>query len=174
MSNINPNCDSSHCRHGYKEVRKYPSSGGGLYLCLPCFARHMRGKQTGRPEDCPQVSWSTAEVIFDKHGEPFDAEAAVLPFGVGWPKRSPALTLPEQEHARKEVKTKQKLTVWSGPNNPVSLVWIDLAAPSYGIHGTPQPEEIGKTESDGCIRPTNWDAVDRISRNGSPGNHGEI
>jgi hypothetical protein len=53
-----------------------------LYLCLPCFAnenmnRHMRGKQTGRPEDCPQVSWSTAEVIFDKHGEPFDAEAAV-------------------------------------------------------------------------------------------------
>ena len=83
MSNINPNCDGSHCRHGYKEVRKYPSSGGGdLYLCLPCFAnenmhRHMRAKQTGGPEDCPQVSWSTAEVIFDKHGEPFDAEAAV-------------------------------------------------------------------------------------------------
>ena len=83
MSNINSNCDGTHCRHGYKEVRTYPSSGGGdLYLCLPCFAnenmhRHMRAKQTGRPEDCPQVSWSTAEVIFDQHGEPFDAEAAV-------------------------------------------------------------------------------------------------
>jgi lipoprotein-anchoring transpeptidase ErfK/SrfK len=60
----------------------------------------------------------------------------------------------------KEVKTKQKLTAKPGPNNPVGLVWIDLTAPSYGIHGTPQPEEIGKTESHGCIRLTNWDAVD--------------
>ena len=58
------------------------------------------------------------------------------------------------------MKTKQKLTVPPGPNNPVGLVWIDLTAPSYGIHGTPQPEEIGKTESHGCIRLTNWDAVD--------------
>jgi hypothetical protein len=58
------------------------------------------------------------------------------------------------------VKTKQKLTVRSGPNNPVGRVWIDLTAPSYGIHGTPQPEEIGKTESHSCIRLTNWDAVD--------------
>jgi lipoprotein-anchoring transpeptidase ErfK/SrfK len=66
----------------------------------------------------------------------------------------------DPKFAWKEVKTKQKLTVRSGPNNPVGLVWIDLTAPSYGIHGTPQPEEIGKTESHGCIRLTNWDAVD--------------
>jgi hypothetical protein len=73
MSRINLNCDGSHCRQGYKEVRKYPSSSGGgdLYLCLPCFAnenmrRHMRAKQTDRPEDWPQVSWSTAEVVHDK------------------------------------------------------------------------------------------------------------
>ena len=58
------------------------------------------------------------------------------------------------------LRPKQKLTVRSGPNNPVGLVWIELTAPSYGIHGTPQPEEIGKTESHGCIRLTNWDAVD--------------
>jgi hypothetical protein len=53
-----------------KEVRKYPSSKGDLYLCLPCFAnenmhRLMRAKQTGRPQDWPQVSWSTAEVVHD-------------------------------------------------------------------------------------------------------------
>ena len=72
MSNINPNCDGSHCRHGYKEVRLYPlGSGGNLRLCLPCFAnenmdRYMRAKQTGRPEDWVQVSWSTAEVVYDK------------------------------------------------------------------------------------------------------------
>ena len=60
----------------------------------------------------------------------------------------------------KTVKTKQKLTIAPGPNNPVGLVWIDLTAPSYGIHGTPEPDTIGKTASHGCIRLTNWDAVD--------------
>jgi lipoprotein-anchoring transpeptidase ErfK/SrfK len=62
--------------------------------------------------------------------------------------------------AWKGVKTKRELTIAPGPNNPVGLVWIDLTAPSYGIHGTPEPRTIGKTESHGCIRLTNWDAVD--------------
>ena len=66
----------------------------------------------------------------------------------------------DPKFAWKEVKTKRKLTVQPGPNNPVGLVWIDLTAPSYGIHGTPAPEDIGHTESHGCIRLTNWDAVD--------------
>jgi lipoprotein-anchoring transpeptidase ErfK/SrfK len=66
----------------------------------------------------------------------------------------------DPKFAWKGVKTKRKLTVQPGPNNPVGLVWIDLTAPSYGIHGTPDPEDIGKTESHGCIRLTNWDAVD--------------
>ena len=59
----------------------------------------------------------------------------------------------------KEVKTQRKFTVKPGPNNPVGAVWIDLTAPSYGIHGTPNPDKIGKTESHGCIRLTNWDAL---------------
>ena len=66
----------------------------------------------------------------------------------------------DPKFAWRGVKTKRKLTVMPGPNNPVGLVWIDLTAPSYGIHGTPAPEDIGKTESHGCIRLTNWDAVD--------------
>ncbi|MGB3584028.1 MAG: L,D-transpeptidase [Roseiarcus sp.] len=66
----------------------------------------------------------------------------------------------DPKFAWKEVKTKRKLTVQPGPNNPVGLVWIDLTAPSYGIHGTPAPEAIGHTESHGCIRLTNWDAAD--------------
>jgi lipoprotein-anchoring transpeptidase ErfK/SrfK len=57
----------------------------------------------------------------------------------------------------------RKLTVRPGPNNPVGLVWIDLSAPSYGIHGAPEPENIRKTESHGCIRLTNWDAVELAS-----------
>jgi lipoprotein-anchoring transpeptidase ErfK/SrfK len=53
---------------------------------------------------------------------------------------------------------KEKLA--PGPNNPVGSVWIDLSKPHYGIHGTPVPSTIGKTSSHGCIRLTNWDAVE--------------
>lgn len=66
----------------------------------------------------------------------------------------------DPKFAWKGVNVKSKLTVQPGPNNPVGLVWIDLTAPSYGIHGTPAPEAISKTESHGCVRLTNWDAVD--------------
>ncbi|GBU16029.1 MULTISPECIES: L,D-transpeptidase [Methylobacterium] len=60
----------------------------------------------------------------------------------------------------KGVTAKEKFQVKPGPNNPVGLVWIDLSVPSYGIHGTPEPEKVGKTESHGCIRLTNWDVRD--------------
>jgi lipoprotein-anchoring transpeptidase ErfK/SrfK len=51
-----------------------------------------------------------------------------------------------------------KAKIPAGPNNPVGLVWIDLSKEHYGIHGTPRPENVGKTQSHGCIRLTNWDA----------------
>jgi len=62
--------------------------------------------------------------------------------------------------AFKEVRTKRPFTIAAGPNNPVGVVWIDLAIESYGIHGTPEPGRIGTTFSHGCIRLTNWDAED--------------
>ena len=46
-----------------------------------------------------------------------------------------------------------------GPNGPVGVVWLDLSKPHYGIHGTPEPSTIGRAESHGCIRLTNWDAA---------------
>lgn len=51
-----------------------------------------------------------------------------------------------------------KATLAAGPNNPVGVVWIDLSKEHYGIHGTPEPSKIGKTQSHGCIRMTNWSA----------------
>jgi len=51
-----------------------------------------------------------------------------------------------------------KAALPAGPNNPVGVVWIDLSKPHYGIHGTPEPQNIGKTQSHGCIRMTNWSA----------------
>jgi lipoprotein-anchoring transpeptidase ErfK/SrfK len=53
-----------------------------------------------------------------------------------------------------------KAAIRPGPNNPVGLVWIDLSKEHYGIHGTPEPSQIGHRTSHGCIRLTNWDAVE--------------
>jgi lipoprotein-anchoring transpeptidase ErfK/SrfK len=52
----------------------------------------------------------------------------------------------------------RKLLLPPGPNNPVGVAWIGLDLPGYGIHGTPAPEQVGRTESHGCFRLANWDA----------------
>jgi lipoprotein-anchoring transpeptidase ErfK/SrfK len=61
-----------------------------------------------------------------------------------------------------------KATIQPGPNNPVGVVWIDLSKDHYGIHGTPEPGKIGKTQSHGCIRLANWDAA-RVADAVGPG-----
>ncbi|HXJ60969.1 MAG TPA: L,D-transpeptidase [Verrucomicrobiae bacterium] len=60
---------------------------------------------------------------------------------------------PESEEARQ---LGRKLILQPGPNNPVGTVWLSLDKPGYGIHGTPKPEEVGRTESHGCFRLANW------------------
>ena len=52
-----------------------------------------------------------------------------------------------------------KAAIKPGPNNPVGVVWIDLNLEHYGIHGTPEPGNVGHTQSHGCVRLTNWDAA---------------
>jgi lipoprotein-anchoring transpeptidase ErfK/SrfK len=52
-----------------------------------------------------------------------------------------------------------KATIPPGPNGPVGVVWMDLTKEHYGIHGSPEPSQIGRTQSHGCVRLTNWDAV---------------
>jgi lipoprotein-anchoring transpeptidase ErfK/SrfK len=52
-----------------------------------------------------------------------------------------------------------KATIPPGPNNPVGVVWIDISKEHYGVHGTPEPRTVGKTQSHGCVRLTNWDAL---------------
>jgi lipoprotein-anchoring transpeptidase ErfK/SrfK len=52
-----------------------------------------------------------------------------------------------------------KARLAAGPNNPVGVAWIELSKEHYGIHGTPEPGKIGKTQSHGCIRLTNWDVM---------------
>ena len=57
----------------------------------------------------------------------------------------------------KGVKSKEAFTINPGPNNPVGSYWIGLSAEGYGIHGTSDPSRVGKSESHGCVRMTNWD-----------------
>jgi lipoprotein-anchoring transpeptidase ErfK/SrfK len=52
-----------------------------------------------------------------------------------------------------------RATLKPGPNNPVGIVWIDVNIEHYGMHGTPEPANVGHTESHGCVRLTNWDAA---------------
>lgn len=52
----------------------------------------------------------------------------------------------------------EQLTLPPGPNGPVGIVWIDLSKPTYGIHGTADPDELFQNVSHGCVRLTNWDA----------------
>ncbi len=63
---------------------------------------------------------------------------------------------PESAEARE---LGRKLILPPGPNNPVGQAWIGLDRPGYGIHGTPDPQHVGRTESHGCFRLANWDAL---------------
>jgi lipoprotein-anchoring transpeptidase ErfK/SrfK len=61
-----------------------------------------------------------------------------------------------------------KTDIAPGPNNPVGVVWMGLTKAHYGIHGTPEPSQVGRSETQGCVHLTNWDAL-RLSAIASPG-----
>jgi lipoprotein-anchoring transpeptidase ErfK/SrfK len=136
-------------------------------------------KTSGSPGAQAEGSkWSAAKVEVDKHERAvrvLDRDGALLayfPASIGSaekPAPSGSFKVMRVQHnpiyhydpkfAFKGVKARHPFTVKAGPNNPVGLVWIDLSAPSYGIHGTPNPDAISKTQSHGCVRLTNWDAL---------------
>lgn len=55
--------------------------------------------------------------------------------------------------------TRKALGLPPGPNNPVGVMWIALDKKGIGIHGTEDPDSIGRSSSHGCIRLANWDVV---------------
>jgi lipoprotein-anchoring transpeptidase ErfK/SrfK len=70
----------------------------------------------------------------------------------------------------KGVHSRKPFTIKPRPNNPVGTMWINLSADGYGIHGTPFPGRVSKSESHGCVRLANWDAervAERVSK-GTP------
>jgi lipoprotein-anchoring transpeptidase ErfK/SrfK len=55
-----------------------------------------------------------------------------------------------------------------GPNSPVGVIWIALNKKGIGLHGTSEPETIGRAASHGCVRLANWDVV-RLAQKVKPG-----
>jgi lipoprotein-anchoring transpeptidase ErfK/SrfK len=56
-------------------------------------------------------------------------------------------------------RSKDALNIPPGPNSPVGVIWNGLSRPGIGMHGTSDPETIGRARSAGCIRLANWDAI---------------
>ena len=114
-----------------RTLRAYDANGG-LVAHFPCS---IAADKTKRPagETLRVVVWAeNPEYTFDPELFAEDSEAVAIG---------------------------KKLRIPPGPNNPVGLAWIGLDRPGYGIHGSPAPEDISKTESHGCFRLTNWDAL---------------
>jgi lipoprotein-anchoring transpeptidase ErfK/SrfK len=89
------------------------------------------------------------------------SEKFPLPLGT-WEVKGPAYNPPWNFDPDLIANTKpgaKEAVVPPGPNNPVGVVWLDLSKEHYGIHGTSEPQNIGRSESNGCIRLTNWDAA---------------
>lgn len=80
------------------------------------------------------------------------------------------INYPESPQARK---VGRRLIIPAGPNNPVGDYWLGINAPGFGIHGTPHPETIGRQESHGCFRLTNWDII-RLAKIVKPGTPVEV
>jgi lipoprotein-anchoring transpeptidase ErfK/SrfK len=167
----------------------YESALEGLAEKFHCSPQTLLALNPGRPVDQPGTALvvpnvqsaappAAAKVVVDASGSSvtaFDAAGAVLarfpastgsshdPLPVGtWKilgvKKMPPFHYNPNLFWDADGGDKQA-TIAAGPNNPVGVVWIALSKPHYGIHGTPAPGRIGYSESHGCIRLTNWDAL---------------
>jgi lipoprotein-anchoring transpeptidase ErfK/SrfK len=104
---------------------------------------------------------------------PITPGSTTLPAPLGLWKILGIATLPVFRHdegvLNHGVKSDQFFNLPPGPNNPVGVLWIGLNKPHVGIHGTNNPETIGRAASHGCIRTANWDAA-RVKELVSVGN----
>jgi len=71
--------------------------------------------------------------------------------------RDPVYTYDPKFHFA-DVDVHARLKIGPGPNNPVGSVWMNLNQRTYGIQGNAEPGKVGRVNSHGCVRLTNWDA----------------
>jgi lipoprotein-anchoring transpeptidase ErfK/SrfK len=94
---------------------------------------------------------------------PITPGSSTLPAPMGLWKILGIATLPTFRHdegvLNHGVKSTEFFNLPPGPNNPVGILWMGLSKPHVGVHGTNNPETIGRAASHGCIRTANWDAA---------------
>ncbi len=69
---------------------------------------------------------------------------------------------------KRGVRTDNFFNIPAGPSSPVGVVWIGINKPGIGLHGTNNPQTIGRAASAGCVRMANWDAI-RLVKMITPG-----
>ena len=143
---------------------RWPNPPIGTAIQIPYFPQPVKKRGTPRVlADVLRVSLARREITaFDAQGRML----ALFPCSIAAEKnkRPPAgeiqviSLIPDPNYTYTSDKGSRYIYN-PGPNNPVGLAWIGLSLPTYGIHGTPWPEQIGRAESHGCFRLSNWNAV---------------
>jgi lipoprotein-anchoring transpeptidase ErfK/SrfK len=94
---------------------------------------------------------------------PITPGSTALPAPIGTWKIQGAATWPwfryDEGMLNYGVRTENYYNLPPGPNNLVGVLWMSLNKTGIGIHGTNNPETIGRAASHGCIRLANWDAI---------------
>jgi lipoprotein-anchoring transpeptidase ErfK/SrfK len=148
LTKLNPNVsfDAAGTKIQVPNVAKKPSQAKVAKVVVDKTARTVRALDG----DGKQISFYPASVGSEERPAP----SGTLP--VRSVAENPTYTY-RPKLKFKGVKATKPFTIAPGPNNPVGNTWIDLGD-GFGIHGTPEPQNISKTESHGCVRLTNWDA----------------
>ena len=137
----------------------------GTKILVPAVHTQPPGKATSVVVDRSELSVSALDAagnVLARYPASVGSEHDPLPVGEwkiqGVAKNPPFHYNPDLFWDGDPTHAKAKLA--PGPNSPVGVVWIDLSKEHYGIHGTPEPASISRTQSHGCIRLTNWDAAE--------------
>ena len=123
------------------------------------------------PTQAAPVIPGAAIVVAEEDEEPLGKIVAMFPITSGeekfihrgtW-KMNTCIEFPSWRYDKQLLKTgkrsKNGIQVAHGPNNPVGVVWCGLSKAGIGIHGTSSPRTIGRSQSAGCYRLSNWDAA---------------
>jgi lipoprotein-anchoring transpeptidase ErfK/SrfK len=175
LRRLNPGRNLDALRAG--DRLRVPNIDSPLYVArLPQHGKFL----PARPEFQPRVvKVDTQEKMLDviEDGQllasfPITPGSTTLPAPVGTWKLVNSASMPyfryDEMMLNHGVRSENFVQLPPGPNSPVGVMWMGLNKSGIGLHGTNNPETIGRAASHGCIRLANWDAV-KLSTMLTPG-----
>ena len=169
LRRLNPGMDLDRLAAG--DPVRVPNVADPLYVGLGLALRPDGHTLAPRPEFRPRVVMvHTKEKMLDvlEDGRllasfPITPGSTSLPAPPGVWKIETMASLPffryDESMLQHGVRSANFVNLPPGPNSPVGVMWMGLDRPGIGLHGTNNPETIGRAASHGCIRLANWDAV---------------